>query len=76
MLWWVWFRKVGLRYNINRTIKAETGRKSSRGKMATYHLTMASRTQTKKGRKSNGKRKNDYKNSIYHKLQRHGCKHG
>ena len=48
MLWWVWFRKVGLCYNINRTIKAETGRKSSRGKMATYHPMMASRTQ--KGR--------------------------
>ena len=44
MLWWVWFRKVGLCYSINRTIKAETGRKSSRGKMATYHLMMASRT--------------------------------
>lgn len=44
MLWWVRFRKVGLCYNINRTIKVETGRKSCRDKMATYHLMMTSRS--------------------------------
>ena len=38
-------------YDINRTIKAETGRKSSRGKMATYHPMMASQNNHKEGRK-------------------------
>ena len=51
MLWWVWFRKVGLCYNINRKIKAETGATRSGKRLATYPLMMASQNSNKEKEK-------------------------